>query len=755
MRCLSPRSTRLIASPLSRAATMPSRPGLGIRKLMAQRRLSDEDINDYELKRADTIVVPVHVMDTDQDGDGIADVTNRRFYRKRRAPSPTIVMSSLIHSNNLRPLPPLPNQTPRTSVGSPNKCERHTECDCPLVNGKRGSPLHSRQQDERNENCTLVSCVNTRSPDDTLTYRIPKSRFYLYNDPLSKSEAVLSLSSEEEYKDKMFKGQQFDEYFSQELSEDGQQFMQETEDAFKAIGRTLSEVHVDQTPLVSNVTKPSSFDTPCDLDTTPPIPPPKETSQKSHSRSPSRMALILPGISSSGLSKNPSSASKPKKQKPKALKQTRSMKQPRKPAAPKQAVKIGPVWTLTENVSELLTGKLFHRTEADEMLTPDQIQEYKRRRITKSSPKESAEASQDSSLDILTEPSRHGDLPTDIWSADITSGESSTIPSSGDLLPRKSLHKRQQQRTQRDRPELHHNNTLTTSVSRPLKPTIQRAMTELPTIPESIPASGPDSRLSYKKNHESINSVSTTDYVFLPSSPRSVMTPRFRHGPIRISKSDLMPNVRLGGDDVLDWTAFQMAILGGAGDWVPNDEDTHCEREEEVDDIVEWWESWHFESIGDLITRDYEAASPTSTLSGEEIPDLSYSEIDSDNASPSYRWQDAQRATPTPNLRLDVDFEKRTTYTPYYFSDRLMNANQPWHQEGDSMTMASCDSVNSLPPSPMLDLRVTRSETGDDLDVVPMGYNLGHDLGDFLKWESEHTYAGFTSPTRTVKYADL
>jgi hypothetical protein len=29
--------------------------------------------------------------------------------------------------------------------------------------------------------------------------------------------------------------------------------------------------------------------------------------------------------------------------------------------------------------------------------------------------------------------------------------------------------------------------------------------------------------------------------------------------------------------------------------------------------------------------------------------------------------------------------------------------------------------------------------------VVPMGFNLGHDLGDFLKWENERVAAGLDS----------
>jgi hypothetical protein len=45
-------------------------------------------------------------------------------------------------------------------------------------------------------------------------------------------------------------------------------------------------------------------------------------------------------------------------------------------------------------------------------------------------------------------------------------------------------------------------------------------------------------------------------------------------------------------------------------------------------------------------------------------------------------------------------------------------------------------SVESLPPSPMLDLVIP--SPSKDRDVIPMGFNLGHDLGDFLKWEAQN-----------------
>ncbi|KAG4426962.1 hypothetical protein IFR05_017555, partial [Cadophora sp. M221] len=42
--------------------------------------------------------------------------------------------------------------------------------------------------------------------------------------------------------------------------------------------------------------------------------------------------------------------------------------------------------------------------------------------------------------------------------------------------------------------------------------------------------------------------------------------------------------------------------------------------------------------------------------------------------------------------------------------------------------------LSSLPPSPMSDMPLSR----DDKDFIPMGFNLMHDLDDFLGWKERH-----------------
>lgn len=712
---------------------MLSRSGLSIRKLIPHRRLSDEDLSGSELRKED--IAPV--LWTDRDN------TNIYSHRKKRAPAPIIATGPLTHSD-IRPLPPLPTETPRSSASSSCRCERHSECDCPLL---RRSPRYSESPKEESASATLLSCVNSENPDDTLANHIPKSRFNPSDEPKSKDEMARALSPEERHSEERPKDRRSEEATPQRLLDDIQQFMQETEDAFKAIGSTLSSVpvHSISTP---NTTKPASLELPRHQEPAPPTPPPKETPIPL-SKSPSAKASSTPDSSpANSPCKNNLSSQKPKRKKSKKSKKIRSMRSTRKPTAPKQVARSGPRWTLSENVSELLSGKLFHRIEADEMLTPDQIEAFKQQRITKLQVDKMVQALEHELVDTPVEsfhlddlPSRAGSLGT-LASVEALREEQPAITFSDDLMRRNFTPERQ-----------HHKGAIPPTSSRHVRSASRRAMTELPIIPESntTPRTSGSFQLG-NGSHESLGHSSTSEYVYLRSPAYSLTAPAFRHGPIRLAKSNVMRDMKLVGDDGLDWTAFQMAILGGAGDLSSPDDDGMLDGEEtrEAAGIAEWWNSWNFESAGGLMTRDYEAPSPTSTLSGDEIPDFSYGETESSNLySPRHTWQETPRNTPVSGLRLDLDFTEAKKHAPSrYFTDSQGHVSEMWRQDSEQKeVVVNRESVNSLPPSPMLDLRVIRSPNGDDLDVVPMGYNLGHDLGDFLKWEAEHAYAGdFSSP---------
>ncbi|KAI1815235.1 hypothetical protein GGS20DRAFT_355759 [Poronia punctata] len=748
---------------------MLSRSSLSIRHLIPHRRpsVSDEDMSGAESKN-DDLPLPVPVPAKDPN-DGNTHAAKSRSNRKPRVPAPFIATSSLTHYDTLRPLPPLPTEIPRHSSSSLERCERHIVCDCPLLNSKRRSPRYTASSGENTEVSSLVGLEATGvdksdsgSVDEYQAHRIPKSRFYLPSERRSKEEVRLPLSAEREHKEEAeSEDKQAEVDSSPEYSVDIQQFMQEADDAFKSIGATISEVSPVQArfpPQYTEYTKPNDSDTAAELGSTPPTPPPKETPavkemRSSLSKSPHmRMSSAFSTLSDASHTLEFSSSAINRK-KSKKSRRPISMRPQRKPAPLKQAAKSGPRWTITENVSELLTGglSLFHKIQADEMLTPDQIEAFRKLRETKQQAEEMAEAMEnDTAGDTPDEPFHLDDLPSRIGSAGVktdaavpsSSEDNTSIVFSDDVVQRNFLFEKQHKNSNSSSPpakppvkqsSLHHKSntfpiaTPSTTTSRHLRSASRGPVTELPIIPEAC---------------------STTEYVYLKASPYSLTTPHVRHGPIRLSKADLVPEVKLAPDEGLDWTAFQMAILG-AGDWFTDSDDSVRRREaEEAAEIAEWWDSWHFQSPGGLVTRPSEASSPTSTLSGDEIPDISYPEVVTAAHNPHRlqpAWQDVRRRSGAEGLQLNLDFATGKHPTRYYMDTQAMNG--PWGSDGEQKQTVNRDSVNSLPPSPMLDLRVIRSASGD-FDVVPMGYNLGHDLGDFLKWEAEHAYAGdFHSPS--------
>ncbi|KAI0390212.1 hypothetical protein F5Y17DRAFT_81448 [Xylariaceae sp. FL0594] len=787
---------------------MLSRSSLSIRNLIPHRRpsVSDEDMSGAESRNEDGARrSSSSSVRKDQDGGNTSihvAAAKSRSIRKPRAsaPAPFIATSPLTHDDVLRPLPPLPSEYPRSSASGPDRCERHVECDCPILRSRRRLPSSTTlPRQVVSADCTPILDASSCGADDSLPSRLPKSRFYLSGRSPPKSKEDLgphrSLSSETEHKEERAGDKETHGSLDPDLLKDVQQFMQETEDAFKAIGATISEVGPVQKSVFPDTKPPRlSIDTASDVEeeSMPPTPPPKELpapngTPASRSKSlPARMSSVFDTspVSSPRIGPHTSSIPKRRKSSKKSSKRTRPMKSQRKTAALKHSAKGVPRWTLTENVSELLTGRLFHlhKIEADEMLTPAEIEAYKQLREKKLREEKAAEEALEAdaadtsdvadAADTPVEPFHLDDLPARIGSAGViqeSTEEETEKPVI--VLPEDPV-----QRTVSFEKQHQHKSSISS-----LPPDRESSTTPTPqsvkksnTFPMSPPTKSPSRHLR-SASRGKVNELpsipeaaaSTEEYVYLNASPYSMTTPRLRHGPIRLNKADLVPEVKLA-DEGLDWTAFQMAILGGAGDWFTDSDDTIRRREaEEADDIAEWWESWQFRSTGELITSRYEAPSPTSTLSGDEIPDVvSYNDIKRDNPyRPHHAWQknptarilstssssssSSSLSSGADGLQLSLDLGLTAKGAPSFFANAPIDASWRLDSIEQKQVVAAVgrDSLGSLPPSPMLDLRVIRSENGDDFDVVPMGYNLGHDLGDFLKWEAEHAYAGdFSSP---------
>lgn len=726
-----------------------------IRRLISPRRAQNED--------EDGGSVGTDRLDH-KDGKKDSGTTKRWPYSNKNGPTPPIIVSreQSIH-DIINPLPPLPTyETPRSSASSFNGSERHLEKHS--TDSKRSrSPLCSiSSKEDRSQESLQLSSATSYGGDEFPPKPPPKGharsseslKHHKAESSVSTIDLIEALSFQSEDKATPTKPhlQRQDS-----LSDNIQHLIQEADEAFKAVGNALAEVQFAESQFREQTQNKELPRLPTSTPDHSPIlkPVPLASQNRMPTPIPPRQAVTSPVLSPRRNVPVPNGVKRKKSKKSKKVKV--AMKPYRKPAAAKSATKSGPRWTLSDNVTELFSGKFFHRVEVDEMLTPSQLEAYRLRRMSIMQSEKSTETLDTESSDTPIEPFHLDGLPSRIGSAGVNvnddgSDEKTPIAQSFEAVVRRDFAVEgrsemvgdnqfpavsqtdigdgpmQFQNATFPTPPLRHAARFATRSQRTTLPSIPETDAVSSSIEEHFPGHFPGSNFRGSRDI-----VADSNYVFLQSSPCSITSPRFRHGPIRLTKSDLIPDMKVGADEGLDWTAFQMAISGGAGDWFSESDDVIRRREaEEVDELVDWFGSLNFKNSGGLVTQDFEVPSPTSTSSGEEYSDVSYTEIEKDNPySPHHHWHKLQRKAAAEGRQFDLDMDGLELDTS------KMRLSDRGSKEYDCR-----ESYASLPQSPMLDLRVIRSEEGDDLDVVPMGYNLGHDLGDFLKWEAEHAYAG-------------
>jgi len=137
-----------------------------------------------------------------------------------------------------------------------------------------------------------------------------------------------------------------------------------------------------------------------------------------------------------------------------------------------------------------------------------------------------------------------------------------------------------------------------------------------------------------------------------------------------------------------------MAISGGTGNYLMGgiEPDEIEGNPEEIEEIVQWWEEFGFEGVGRLVDG-------VSAMKHKRKK----SKVSSKDVGISYE--------------LDGTGVER-------------------NKEVVDVVMGD----DSLPPSPMDDLRVLETHFEGLPEVVPMGFNLSHDLDEYLNWESIQTH---------------
>ncbi|KAH6960469.1 hypothetical protein DER45DRAFT_159978 [Fusarium avenaceum] len=430
-----------------------------------------------------------------------------------------------------------------------------------------------------------------------------------------------------------------------------------------------------------------------------------------------------------------------------------------------------PRWTLSENVTDILTGQRFRRIEADEMLTPDRIEALRKKREAAQQLDEEREerrerysidsvrsaASDNSETDV--EPFHLDELASRIRARQAIEHLVISIeetPPAPELTPDLDVVSRDFTKqcsvaadavsigSAQDKSDTSPEISPQLPIRNPARAGAE-AIQKLPSIPEIVAAgtlrtqSEPPASTTTPKT-ANIKMDENDEYFYLKSTPYTLTKPSFRHGPITLSKAEAGKGVKTM-DDTLDWTAFQMAILGGAGDLLQDmssEEDT-----KQVEEITSWFDTFGFETYGVLVPGDM----PKPESEPEPTPSMRSSAHSTLSSTPSTINTDVDLPIPV-GAEFPSGFWNAPAPGQALDKAKFFNSTglKRWVGEGGPKRPSSHSSEESLPPSPMMPLVVHMGTGEADIpDTVPMGYNLGHDLGDFLKWEAENVYApGFS-----------
>ncbi|TGJ76293.1 hypothetical protein E0Z10_g10900 [Xylaria hypoxylon] len=138
-----------------------------------------------------------------------------------------------------------------------------------------------------------------------------------------------------------------------------------------------------------------------------------------------------------------------------------------------------------------------------------------------------------------------------------------------------------------------------------------------------------------------VDSAPELEYTFLQSTA-CAPTISFRHGRIRLHKMDLAPGQEPNANVDEVCPEYDIALSRTAHHWHSSNYESQQEEEiDEIQDLVDWWESWGIEDLGGLITEEEdEPHSPMSTTS-DSFPGVSYSDTTSeDSVSSCHVWTD-------------------------------------------------------------------------------------------------------------------
>ncbi|KAG0645926.1 hypothetical protein D0Z07_7846 [Hyphodiscus hymeniophilus] len=384
------------------------------------------------------------------------------------------------------------------------------------------------------------------------------------------------------------------------LEDNAEKLIRETDEAFQAVGNALADARTvtqgwrqdaDPEPVARHIPEP-----------------------RGAARKASKPFAMTRTYSVSRTQSAAKGKRKGFRRKKKLLSQIRNVSQP---SANAQAR-----WTLTDitaNVVDIFSGIMF-KVEADEMLTPDRLhrlrQEERREIDRRLKQGEKMENERRVSIESARSIGTDGSNSTDPFHLESLSSRliiaalnDPITPSSPSPVSPHPMMPRLQKRSSSARKDPRDIESTTNpndsemdlqDLKFPSPPRFYRSKSRstppLPTIPEVSPLSFVAPKAHYARYMDRRFSFESMQpppgYILLPSTSFTMTCPLFEQGPIRIERKEkeLLP------DEVLDWTAFQMAI-SGTMDEIGVDERDDIEwaaDEAEVDGILDWWNEYKF-----------------------------------------------------------------------------------------------------------------------------------------------------------------
>lgn len=562
-----------------------------------------------------------------------------------------------------------------------------------------------------------------------------------------------------------------------ELSDNVEQLIRETDEAFKAIGTALADAKAATQGWHDQPTAPVK-------------PPALARGVSRREPRPSNVTSRIPVHRVVSVSKG-----KKKRQ----IKKTTNLFGRVVHKVPPPPANTPARWTLTDVTTNMFSGKMF-RTEVDEMLTPGRIQQQLKNNQDEKDRKVSMESTTSFGTDgsTPTEPFHLESLGSRIAAVNLAAVQRDLPLASNPDPPLLST----QMKPATPHTAFPTPHTMVDTIALPSgrsemermvfdnfsfpdppppippraarRPSAPRATQMLPTIPEVsslniIPTKHLSTSTSSNSTHPSLSILSPPTVIFLPSTHYTLTSPLFLHGPIRLER--LLRNGKGSSpeEEALDWIAFQMAISGTIQDEKTSDLRNNAELEAdeaEIDNLIAWWASFGFEGYGrmECAADVKKTAEPAMSKAEEQKQSELYEQ--------KRNWRNW--TTPTPQPTTNAPLEPLLSSHKLNWTDDILASNdrtslqEPYpHPSPYSLTESLpaadarssimppmlprrpslAESLLSLPRSPMLDLVVEGDSVGRDeeAEVIPMGFNLRHDLEDFLSWEARHVaglYAG-------------